>query len=78
MEVNPIIPITNRPGCFAVLHQEAAQRITQGYMKLYERNGLVIAETITRNKIPLAEIDEEVRFVYIALDEQGRITTNVA
>ena len=78
MELNPVVPISNRPGCFAVLHHEAAQRIAQGYMKLYERNGNVIAETITRNKIPLGEIDEDARFVFIALDEQGRITTNVA
>jgi hypothetical protein len=78
VEVNPVVPIVNRPGCFAVLHHEAAERIKQGYMKLYDRGGVVIVETITRNKIPLGEMDADARFVYIALDEQGRITTNVA
>ena len=70
-----MIPIRNRPGCFAVLCRPAALKIQQGYMNIFER-GTIVVETITKNRIPLTEFDPQVRYVMVAIDPNGNLVVD--
>ncbi len=73
--VNPLLPISNRPGLFAVVTREIGETLAKGYMKLYwTPHNIVLVETITRNRKPLANWDPDYRVVFVALDQDGRLT----
>jgi hypothetical protein len=69
------VPIANRPGLFAVVRPETAKTIREGYMKVFERNGEVVIETITRARKPISAYDPCVRIVCFAIDGDGRLVT---
>lgn len=72
MELHILVPVDNRPGVFAVLPPPEAQRLKQGYMKLYWRRGALWCETITRARSLLPA-----PLVFVSVDQNGRIVTEV-
>jgi len=71
------VPVANRPGLFAVVRQETAKTIREGYMKVFERNGEVVVETITRARKPISAYDPCVRIVFFAIDQNGNLVTEI-
>jgi hypothetical protein len=73
-----LLEFRNRPGLFAALTPEAANALTDGYMKLYwsDASGAQV-ETITRNRKPLNIYDPGFRLVFVALDQHGQLVTEV-
>jgi hypothetical protein len=78
MDLQPLVEVTNRPGCFAVLNEQTARRLQLGYMKLYEDKNGVVAETASRNRIPLSVMQHDVKYVFAAIDQAGRLTVSRA
>jgi hypothetical protein len=78
VDLQPLIEVTNRPGCFAVLNEQTARRIQLGYMKLYEGKTGVVVETASRNRIPLNVMQHDVKYIFAAIDQDGRLTVSRA
>lgn len=76
MEINPVIQVRGRPGYFAALTEDAAQKITNGHMVLYwDADGSIMVETITRARKSLRAFDAHYRVVFFAIDENGHMVT---
>jgi hypothetical protein len=73
--ISASVPVTNRPGVFAVLHPQVAKAFREGYMKLFERGDQIVVETITRARKPLTYYDPEYRLVFFAIDQNGNLVT---
>jgi len=70
IELHVLHPVENRPGVFAVLPPHEAQRLKQGYMKLFWRKGALFCETITRSRTLFCA-----PLVFVAVDQDGKIIT---
>ena len=77
MELSASVPVTNRPGVFAIVKPAVAQAFREGYMKIYERGGDIVVETITRARKPISAYDPCVRIVFFAIDQDGSLVTEV-
>jgi hypothetical protein len=71
MELSALVPVKNRPGVFAVMRRDAAERIANGYMQLFERGQQVVVESITRNRWKITDFDPNTMFVMVAIDPNG-------
>jgi hypothetical protein len=71
------VPVANRPGVFAVVTQRTAKTLREGYMKLFERKGDIVVETITRARRSLFSLDDSFRLVFFAIDQNGNLVTEI-
>lgn len=75
--ISPVVQIANRPGLFAVVSQDTARTIREGYMKLYLVNAGVMVETASRARKNLIHYGEY-KLVFFAIDQNGRLNTSQA